>query len=908
MTTFSGCSESESVADGINGDNPNIIHIAGIERDALTTSLSGYTTRATGDNESVDAETVPWLLGPLFGGLDITYGLKGKEAETQKVAILKLQKATSSDDISSSNIKYSTYTGPKDEKIAEYSFKYRTNGGAEGEDAIWYDNGQHYFQGVFVPDNLRYLSENSQTPETVNNPTDGKAKNLKLDQSKEGNDDNYTLLARYLGMPADASIHATVGRVKLPFRHRLARVIAYVLIDPTMGNDVTIQGYELINGKDDAATSEIKFCNVKVLAGVEEKDDAETGHATLTPRWDTSRKVIPHFVEESGSKNSSDEVVDPDNFIMFYDSDNKEYIFPTNDAKSSTTQVSWEKANTDWNAAYTKALDNQSQDDPRRESKAAEEADKNTKLKRTKYGKVPVYDLIVRPTYKTKDLVMYDEQNDDGQSLTDTEKEDLVTLKNNIDFEITLSNGLQYEKNFTFDLDANYQTIVYLRISRESIDYNSSGADVWKEETNPDGYYGVNNQNGNTLSFAGSSWQRAYRIGSTNPGITDGHYYGQDDNTDDNTDDDAVQVDDNMPWYPQYVDLTKWVQMFAEAYMDPVTGKKGLHHGDYFILDQNITIDATKLPDNFVFTGHLDGQDHTITLTHGGESWEEWNDATSTDIEDGSITIYTAKSKSSPFVMPSPLFTKVHHDAVPYEESELTEIGGKKYVTTSLTHVPASDAVYYANVDEYNAAKGKELTADQYEALPDAEKIKTPAVEEHYVVNAGSILGTTPKVAAYDDYTEANPSRATLLTSADDSYYTRSGTEGNYTYPPYKPSTLNLYTVKDHISGTTLFAGLNGIYDAAIGEANVHKENGIFVPYVDNQTKTGWRAEIINTKIKGADLFPFTNPSEDSKSVLKVDGSYNDKVSGYVYNCWKVSSDDSREKIKSHTPALPKYK
>lgn len=881
MATFSGCSESESVADGINGDNPNIIHIAGIERDALTTSLSGYTTRATGDNESVDAETVPWLLGPLFGGLDITYGLKGKESETQKVAILRLQKNDPSpDDISSSNIKYSTYTGPKGEKIAEYSFKYRTNGGAEGEDAIWYDNGQHYFQGVFVPDNLRYLSENSQTPETVNNPTDGKAKNLKLDQSKEGNDDNYTLLARYLGMPADASIHATVGRVKLPFRHRLARVIAYVLIDPTMGNDVTIEGYELINGKDDAATSEIKFCNVKVLAGVEEKDDAETGHATLTPRWDTSRKVIPHFVEESGSKNSSDEVVDENNFIMFYDSDNKEYIFPTNDAKSSTTQVSWEKANELWNAAYDEALAKQ-QDDPRRESKAAEEADKNTKLKRTKYGKVPVYDLIVRPTYKTKDLVMYDEQNDDGKSLTDTEKEDLVTLKNNIDFEITLSNGLQYEKNFTFDLDANYQTIVYLRISRESIDYNSSGADVWKEETNPDGYYGVNNQNGNTLSFAGSSWQRAYRIGSTNPNITDGHYYGQDDNT--------VPDDDKMPWYPQYVDQTKWVQMFAEAYMDPVTGKKGLHHGDYFILDQNITIDATKLPDDFIFTGHLDGQDHTITLTNTGKDWTEYVATTDYSI----VPLYSNQS-GTVYNLPT-LYTKVHNDAVYYLESELTMVGGTSYVTSTLTW---HDPVHYTQ-DEINAAKSGD---DAYGKTTD--DIKTPGYWD--TSGATQATTTTIKIAAYDEYIETHPSMNQAMTAPADTYYEKFG-ENNYgDFINRKPSVL--YKAIPHTSGTTLFAGLNGIYDAAIGEANVHKENGIFVPYVDNQTKTGWRAEIINTKIEGADLFPFTNPSEDSKSVLKADGSYNDKVSGYVYNCWKVSSDNSREKIKSHTPALPKYK
>lgn len=843
MALISGCAESEAIVYDDPIDNSDIIHIGGIERDEVSTSLVGYNTRAEGDNESVDAETVDWLLGPLFGGLDITYGLKGKETETQKVAILKLLKKDGATGETKYDIKYSSHTGSNNEKIAEYSFKYRTgkeNEGQEGKDAIWYDNGPHYFQGVFVPGNLRYLPEatTSESPETVNNPTTGKAKNLKLDQSKDGNGDNYTLLARYLGMPADATIHATVGRVKLPFRHRLARVIAYVLIDPTMGNDVSIQGYKLENGKDDASTSEIKFCNVDVLAAVEEKDD-DTGHATLTPRWDTSRKVIPHFVEESGSKNSLGEFVDEDNFIMFYNSEEKEFIFPTDDDD-------WVAANTKWNAAYTAALAEQQTDDPRRESKAAEAADKSTKLKRTKYGKVPVYDLIVRPTYKSEDMVMYDED------LTGTSKEELDSLKNNIDFEITLSNGLEYTKQFKFDLDANYQTIVYLRISRESIDYNSSGADKWMEDSNHDGYYGVNNQNGNTLSYAGSSWQRAYRIGSTNPDVTDGHWYGKDDTTDD----DSVQDDDNMPWYPQYVNQTKWVEMFAEAY------EGGKHHGDYFILDNPITIDVSKFPANFVFTGHLDGQDKLITLTGMGQTvvdkpaWDEDNYVNATS-DDYSGTLYVKNDDVfTQYVMPT---LYVYHEAVP--------------------------ATYYETVDEYNEGHKDDagftpLSTDEFNNLTQEQKIKTPAKDAEYV--------------------EASP-QPSVVDMMSGTYYEKNGDE----YKVHRPTLYVNYPIHHdaitHTSGSTLFAGLNGAYEAAIGVANVHSEGGILVPYVDSSTGTGWRAEVINTKISGADMFP--------ADAIQADGSYDvSKVSGYIYNCWKIKADGTSEKIKPHTPTLPKYK
>jgi hypothetical protein len=163
---------------------------------------------------------------------------------------------------------------------------------------------------------------------------------------------------------------------------------------------------------------------------------------------------------------------------------------------------------------------------------------------------------------------------------------------NNIDFELTLNNDLEYEKSFTFDLNANDETVVYLRVSPERIDYNSAGSRLWKESSYADNYYGVNNQNGNNLSVAGSGWQRAYTNKILNTGVTDGHLY------------DADEEDPEA----QYVSDAKWIELFFKAYKD------GAHHGDYFILDHDITIPASAIPADFKFTGHLDGMDHTITI------------------------------------------------------------------------------------------------------------------------------------------------------------------------------------------------------------------------------------------------------------------------------------------------------
>lgn len=851
LMLLSGCNERDSIFDVFGEDNPDVIHIGGIQNSGIETVLGGYTSRAGGSNDAnapVNAETKEWLLGPLFGGLDITYGAKGNPA-TNSVAILKLLKKDENGGITPDNIKYSEYKDADGKDIAEYSFKYRTG----GEDAKWYGNGFHTFQGVFVPTQLRYLKVN-QTQENVNGIR-GTAPNLKTDQSKDDQtkaatdpEANYTLLERYLGMPADANIQATVGRIKLPFRHRLARVIAYILIDPTMGSNVKIEGYNYHEDKDpetsktvitpdNASTSKIKFCNVDVLAGVEEVDESD-GHATLTPRWDISRKVIPHFVEESVSKNSKGEVVDQDNFIMFYDTEYKAYIYPTDDDD-------WAEANRRWNTKYTDALNGKTDPTPEEIRRAIVETEKATNLKRTVYGKVPVYDLIVRPTYDSEDMVMYDEDMYDSQgAIIPTKRSDLARLTNNIDFEITLDNGLEYSKKFTFDLNANHQNIVYLRINRESIDYNTSGAEVWDEDKKDDDYYGVNNQNGNTLSIAGSSWQRAYRFSTKDVNVTDGHYYGKDD--------DKTTDDDNMPNYPQYVDQTKWIEMFAEARKD------GLHHGDYFILDGDITIDAKLLPDNFVFTGHLDGQNHTITLTGMGEkvvdkaAWDEDNyeEATSADY---SSTLYLKVDGVYHIYVKPTLY--VYHEAI--------------------------EATYYETVDEYNEGHKNDvdftpIDETTFSNMPKDQKIKTPAKEAEYV--------------------EASP-QPTIAEMMSGTYYERIGEEYRVHHPELWANHPIHHPEESHISGSTLFAGLNGKYDASVGEANVHKEGDRYVPYTDGNT--GWRAEVINTKITGADMFP---------SGAITDGTYDvEVVSGYVYNCWKVEGTN-KTAIKSHTPALPKYK
>ena len=364
--------------------------------------------------------------------------------------------------------------------------------------AKWLGNGAHYFEGVYVPEAL-----------------------------EESNTRTYDALSQYTAVPPSTKIAATVGRITIPLQHRLARVVAYVLIDKTM--NATLKGFDTKNNDNNnyVENTMLRFCNVQTL------DHVENGK----PVWKKERKAIPHYLGQ-------------EEVTLYQDKKTNKLIFPIDD--------NYEEAKNDTEGRYTSL----------------------------NYGKCPYYDLIVRPTYtenKEKPNVMFDEavQSADGN--------------NEIDFELTLSNDLEYEKSFTFDLNANDETVVYLRVNPERIDYNSAGSRLWKETVYPDDYYGVNNQNGNNLSIAGSSWQRAYTNSTLGAGVTDGHFY------------DADNEDDSV----QYVSNARWIYMLLQAYQG------GAHHGDYFILKDDITIntDTCHFPKDFTFTGHLDALDHEIKVT-----------------------------------------------------------------------------------------------------------------------------------------------------------------------------------------------------------------------------------------------------------------------------------------------------
>lgn len=426
---LAACSQNEELVAA--DDSADIIHVGGVSTEAMT--LREVQTRAGEGTDSksaenvAQAENVDWLASVLKGqGMDITYLTK----TAQQKARLKLETDVEGN--------LSTSEGG----VTIYSLTaYDSEGNLTATPAKWLGNGVHTFQGVYVPEGL-----------------------------KQGGAHSYEDLSHYTAVPPMADISATVGRITIPLQHRLARVVAYVLIEPSM--NAKLKGY-ISGAKSSAENTMLRFCNVQTLGSV---------NAQGQPVWKTERKAIPNYLGEE--------------------------------------KVTYEGK---------------------------------------EYGLCPRYDLIVRPTYTKRTSgsnVMYDEQagtTDEGT--------------NSIDFELTLDNDLEYEKHFVFDLNANDETVVYLRVSPERIDYNSAGSRLWKETSYADKEYPLD-VDGYNLSTMGSSWQRAYTTADAN-----------------------------------------WMDKFKEAY------EGGKHHGDYFILSNDITIDTDKLPENFVFTGHLDGMDHTITLT-----------------------------------------------------------------------------------------------------------------------------------------------------------------------------------------------------------------------------------------------------------------------------------------------------
>lgn len=848
------------------------------------------------ETTSRPAEWVSWLIQPLKQGLDITYGLVGNKA-TEKVAILKLQGGTEND------LNYDTN---KNSGYAVYTFNYRDSDGTPTyEKAEWLGNGPHYFEGVHVPNRIRYSANAS---ELDNDRTDfngvANVKAVKLlttdqsDDAEVGDDNslgNYVLLSHYLGMPANTKISATVSRILLPFRHRLSHVLAYILIDPSLGT--TIKGYTpmtkdesgtTITAKDDPSTSSIRFCNVDVLRGVHDVYNENTKLHTLTPDWaEKVRKVVPHFYGELES------------IAVYMHIEKEKFIYPSN--KDYSGIDNW----------YTNTY-NESISAGKTPEKAVVEAQMATGYSKKVYTKVPVYDLIVRPTYTSYETVMYDEKGYGNP----TERQALANKKNKIDFELTLSNGLSYQKEFVFDLDANYETIVYLTINREGIDYNSSGADTWIENSKDDYYYGVDNKNGNTLSKAGSSWQRAFTrrkdsyVGDGGDKVTDGGFY--DEGTDNGKPGSGANAGGNDDATGQYLSEATWIRYFSQAY------EGGAHHGDYFILSLDMTIDARSLPDDFVFTGHLDafGQDtrkyHTITLTNTDTPWKEYLETTDYELETlyRSIPSETYSDDLGEVYSLPELYTRTHYDDVYYTQEECDKINSEHYIP--YEEVPA---VYYQNVDEYNEDKGTNLTEDEFNKLTEEQTIKTAAVIKnpgdegyvpHYEDRYTPITVSDIKTPAHDVYTPATPTIAEVMNGPEE-YYVRVNDSEPYSYELYdesrgKPS--KLYKMIQHRSGTALFSGLDGKYvtnqeeGRTPWEANVHKEtvtvggktNTFWIPYKDETS--GWRAEVMNLTLKGAKLF-------------REGAVESGMVTGNVENC--KDGADGTERVEDHTPAMPKY-
>ena len=463
-------------------------------------------TKSATTRASQKAEEVEWLKDPLLKGIDVSYYLRSDENKNTSTAVLKLLPET--DQVAGDSTKY--------------SFNYKDEKGQETQKpAQWKGNAGHVFHGFYIPEGISNGEIGNQSKSEISNELNAES--------------YYDKLWRYLSMPPNHEIMATVGYVRLPFRHRLSRVLAYVLIDPDLKTEI----------KDNI----ISFENVKVLQKVK----------GTTPKWTTARKVVPHSMGTSGSVNKKLEQTD-ENFLVFRNTTSNTFVYPTDDAWANVK------------AAY----------DNNKENSGYEEIN---------YGKVPCFDIIVRPTYTSSALVMYDEDMSNGMNAAKYADE-----TNSIDFVVDLVNGLSYNKTFKFDLDANYQTAVFLRISREKVDYQTMGSELWQQYEATDGYYGVDNDLNHRLSLAGGSWQRAYRNSSFDPGITDGDFYKE-----------------------QYVDGTKWIRMFKNAVMPTDTIKANIlsdnHWGDYFVLDNDITINTSNLPSDFIFTGHLDGRGHTIELT-----------------------------------------------------------------------------------------------------------------------------------------------------------------------------------------------------------------------------------------------------------------------------------------------------
>ena len=743
------------------------------------------------------AEQVPWLKKPLADGLDVFYGLRETFLKDKENAKLRW--------------KESEGTGG----TGEYTF-YKA--GTETP-AQWQGNGSHLFRGVYVPSAVRATGE---TP-----PTD---RLWVKDQSPEATTENptttnYDHLNHYLAMRANLQIAATLGRIQLPYHHRLARVLTVVLIDPELsleeGKTVTLRGYELIDGKDNPQSTWIRMDQVDVLDYVSSSPAArEEGAVTMWhPRWTTARYVTPHFFGVVGSLDKEFNELYKD-LLVFRDTKTDDLYFPTTDG--------WDAMRNTYLACYDKYKDTYPV-----QAELEAQIKKETGLTCINYKQAPCYDLILRPTYTSEAMVMYDEAENIDQG--DTRKK-LAANKNGITYVVELSNNLRYSERIEIDLDAGYQTVVYLRIDREQVDFNQTVAEEWRMVTEADGYYGVNNQHGDRLSIAGGSWQRAYRMGTlADAPITDGSEYNENGNPD--------HYQDQKPGKThrdgQYLSEESWKEAFFAA------TEGGKHHGDYFVLTQDITIDVADIPTDFVFTGHLDGRGHTITLT-GTRSSD--SGTTGGGTEEGGTTPGEGGSSSE---------TGSAGSTTPGEGNALNEEGGASSETGGSSAGTGTEGTGTEGSGSTGSTEGPGSTGGG----------STGTGSESGSTGSGSTGGTEGSGSTGGGSTGTG-SESGSTGSGSESGSTGGGSTGS--------------TGGSEAGGTTpgtptpepvryLFDGLNGTYEAEAGTANLHTENGVLVPLM------GYRAELMNVTIKGGHLI---NPAATTKT-------------GYVVGC----SDESKQTL-----------
>ena len=768
------------------------------------------------------AEQVPWLKKPLADGLDVFYGLREKFHDNTENAKLRW--------------KESEGTGG----TGEYTF-YKAG---TKTPAQWLGNGSHLFRGVYVPSAVRAVGETA--------PTD---RLWVKDQSPEATTENptttnYDHLNHYLAMRANLQIAATLGRIQLPYHHRLARVLTVVLIDPELsieeGTTVTLKGYGLKDGKDDPTTTWIRMDRVDVLDYVSSSPAARAeGAVTMWhPRWTTARNVTPHFFGVVGSLDKDFQKLH-DDLLVFRDTKTDDLYFPTTDG--------WHAMMTTYKACYDKYKDTYPV-----QAELEAQIKKETGLTCINYKQAPCYDLILRPTYTSEAMVMYDEAENIDQG--DTRKK-LAANKNGITYVVELSNNLRYSERIEIDLDAGYQTVVYLRIDREQVDFNQTVAEEWRMVKKEDGYYGVNNQHGDRLSIAGGSWQRAYRMDKLDVPITDGSQYNENNNPDHYQDQKPGETHRDG----QYLSEDSWKNAFFEA-------KEGdKHHGDYFVLTQDITIDVTAIPANFVFTGHLDGRGHTITLTGARPSDSGTTGGTTGGgTEEGGTT--PGEGGSSSETGGSSAETGSAGSTTPGEGNALNEEGGSSAETGGSSAGTGSEGSTGSGTTGGSESFGSTGSGSTGAG---SESGSTGGTEGSGTTGSGTTGGT-----GSEGSTEGSGSTGGSESSGSTgSGSTGAGSESGSTGGSESSGSTGGGTTGGSEAGTPtpepvryLFDGLNGTYEAAAGTANVHEENnGTLVPL------KGYRAELMNVTIKGGHLF---SPAATT-------------TTGYVVGC----SDESKQPV-----------